>query len=294
MGTDNRSDNRFGLIGEKLGHSFSPLLHARFADYKYSLMEISREDIDAYFAAADFDGVNVTIPYKETAMRYCTPDENAKTIGCVNTLVRTAQGVMGYNTDTYGFEYMAKRAGIDFAAAKVAILGSGGTCRTAAATAARLGASSITVVSRHPSDMALGTSCPVRYVSYDEGFGDCDILVNTTPVGMYPEISSVPLPGFVSKYALVTAAFAQGSVPALCGAVALLLAAVLTVIYIFTIAYPAFFMKLQLSQDEEEPRDPGACMKIVFAALAVLLIGAGIFAGPVMAYLVSLAGGVIR
>ena len=128
-------------------------------------MEISRDAIDAYFAAADFDGVNVTIPYKETAMKYCMPDANAKTIGCVNTLVRTPEGVRGYNTDTYGFEYMAKRAGIGFAGANVAILGSGGTCKTAAATADRLGASSITVVSRHPSDMALHVSCPVRYVS---------------------------------------------------------------------------------------------------------------------------------
>jgi NADH:ubiquinone oxidoreductase subunit 5 (subunit L)/multisubunit Na+/H+ antiporter MnhA subunit len=76
--------------------------------------------------------------------------------------------------------------------------------------------------------------------------------------------------------------------------VAILLAAVLTVIYIFTIAYPAFFMKLQSAPGEKEPRDPGVCMKIVFAVLAVFQIGAGIFAGPVMQYLASLAGGVIR
>lgn len=103
-----------------------------------------------------------------------------------------------------------------------------------------------------------------------------------------------PLPGFVSKYALVTAAFVEGSVPALCGAVAILIAAVLTVIYVFTVAYPAFFMKLQRTPEEKEPRDPGPCMKIVFAVLAIFQVGAGIFAGPVMAYLTSLAGGVIR
>ena len=102
-----------------------------------------------------------------------------------------------------------------------------------------------------------------------------------------------PLPGFVSKYALVTAAFEQGSPLAICGAVAILLAAVLTAIYIFTVAYPAFFMKLQLAQGEKEPRDPGFCMKTVFAILAVLLICAGIFAGPIMGYITSLAGGVI-
>ena len=126
----------------------------------------------------------------------------------------------------------------------------------------------------------LGRKMPVVFLSF--------LLAGVSLLGV------PPLPGFVSKYALVTAAFAEGSVPALCGAVAILLAAVLTVIYVFTIAYPAFFMKLQLTQGEDEPCDPGACMKIVFAVLAVLQIGAGIFAGPVMAYLANLAGGVIR
>ena len=126
----------------------------------------------------------------------------------------------------------------------------------------------------------LGKKMPVVFLSF--------LLAGVSLLGV------PPLPGFVSKYALVTAAFAEGSVPALCGAVAILLAAVLTVIYVFTIAYPAFFMKLQLAPEETEPRDPGACMIIVFAVLAILQIGAGIFAGPVMQYLVSLAGGVIR
>ncbi len=182
----------FGLIGEKLGHSFSPILHAHFGDYPYSLMEIPRESIDDYFENGDFAGANVTIPYKEIAMRHCRADENAKKIGCVNTLIRTADGLCGCNTDTFGFEYMAGRAGIGFKGKKVTILGSGGTCRTAAITVSRLGASSVTVVSRHPSDMQLQTECPVRYVSYDEKHDDCEILINTTPVGMFPEISGIP------------------------------------------------------------------------------------------------------
>ncbi len=124
----------------------------------------------------------------------------------------------------------------------------------------------------------LGKKMPVVFLSF--------VLAGVSLLGV------PPLPGFVSKYALVTAAFEQGSPLAVCGAVAILLAAVLTVIYIFTVAYPAFFMKLQLSAGETEPRDPGACMKIVFAVLAVLLIFAGIFAGPTMDYLTSLAGGV--
>ncbi|MCR5686863.1 MAG: type II 3-dehydroquinate dehydratase [Lachnospiraceae bacterium] len=184
---------RYGLVGEKLGHSFSPMLHKAFGNYEYGLIEIGRGDIDDFFERADFDAVNVTIPYKETAMSHCLPDEVASDIGCVNTLVRTADGVKGYNTDTYGFEYMASSAGISFSGAKVTILGSGGTCRTAAYTAGRLGAAHITVVSRHPSDMGLNIPCPASYVGYDGKYDECDILVNTTPIGMYPDIDRMPI-----------------------------------------------------------------------------------------------------
>jgi len=183
----------YGLIGEKLGHSFSPILHGQFGDYDYSLIEISKDDIDGYFDKADFCAVNVTIPYKEKAMGYCAPDENARAIGCVNTLVKGTDGVKGYNTDTFGFEYMAERAGIVFAGRNVVILGSGGTCKTAAYTVSRLGANRITIVSRHPSPMPLNTSCPVRYAGYDENFEDCEILINTTPVGMFPDTGRKPI-----------------------------------------------------------------------------------------------------
>ena len=192
MSKEKKANNRFGLIGEKLGHSFSPLLHARFGEYEYELMEIPRDGIDGFFEKADLEGANVTIPYKEKAMGYCTPDENAKKIGCVNTLVNTSEGLKGYNTDTFGFEYMALRCGISFTGENVTILGSGGTCRTAAVTASRLGAESVTIVSRHPSDMGLSLECPVRYVSYEERFDDCGILINTTPVGMFPDIEGMP------------------------------------------------------------------------------------------------------
>ena len=140
MSNDHNGSNRYGLIGEKLGHSFSPILHEHFGDYPYSLIEIERDRIERFLEDADFAGVNVTIPYKEIALRHCAPDDNAQKIGCVNTIVNTPYGLFGYNTDTYGFEYMAKRAGIDLAGRKVTILGSGGTCRTAAVTADRLGA----------------------------------------------------------------------------------------------------------------------------------------------------------
>ena len=189
---ENNTTKRCGLVGEKLGHSFSPILHERFGTYRYDLIEVDRDRIEEYFERADFDGVNVTIPYKEVAMRFCEPDGGAKAIGCVNTLVKSPDGgVKGYNTDTFGFEYMIKREGIEVTGRSAAILGSGGTCRTAAYTLSRLGAASVSVVSRHPSDMGLELACPVSYVSYDEIPQYISIMVNTTPVGMYPEIDGL-------------------------------------------------------------------------------------------------------
>ncbi len=183
----------YGLVGEKLGHSFSPLLHEKFGSYEYGLMEIAKEDIEKYFASGDFSGINVTIPYKEIAIRHCRPDGNAQKIGCVNTLVRNGSEIYGYNTDTFGFEYMLKRAHIDVRAKKVTILGSGGTCRTAAFTVSRLGAGCVTIVSRQPKDLGLDIACPVRYVSYSDRFDDCEVLINTTPVGMYPDAGHAPV-----------------------------------------------------------------------------------------------------
>lgn len=197
MNNTDRYTISYGLVGETLGHSYSPLLHEKFGSYRYELIEIPRDKIDDYFMYADYSGINVTIPYKETALKYCDADETARKIGCVNTLVRkrSEEGctVRGYNTDTFGFEYMARRAGIGIKGAKVTILGSGGTCRTAAYTVSRLGAASITVVSRHPADLGLDVACPVQYVSYDGNYKDCDVLVNTTPVGMYPSTGGCPV-----------------------------------------------------------------------------------------------------
>lgn len=199
-------NGRYGLVGEKLGHSFSPMLHAMFGDYEYGLIEVPADTIDDFFKKADFACVNVTIPYKEKAMAYCMVDAGAKAIGCVNTLVNHGTHVSGYNTDTFGFEYMIKRAGIDVAGKKAAILGSGGTSRTAAYTLSRLGAASVAIVSRHPSDMGIKADCPVKYLSYSDAFDDCEILVNTTPVGMYPRIEGKPVDisnGYVNLEAVV-------------------------------------------------------------------------------------------
>lgn len=166
-----------GLIGGKLGHSYSKLIHDKFQKYDYDLISLDADEVDAFLKKGDFDGLNVTIPYKLTVIPYCTYlSDAAKRIGSVNTLVKTENGFEGYNTDYHGFLSMAKRAGIDFKDKNVVILGSGGTSLTARTVSADEGAKKITVVSRSGD------------TTYDmiDSLTDCEVLINTTPVGMYP------------------------------------------------------------------------------------------------------------
>lgn len=169
----------YGLIGERLGHSFSPLIHREFADYEYKLRPLPKEEVLQFMDDRCFKGLNVTIPYKKLVMRYCDElDETARKIGSVNTLVVGQDGRMtGYNTDLDGILYSVRRSGIGFAGKKVLILGSGGTSLTAKAAAETLGAAEILIVSR---------TGPVNYGNLDE-HANADIVVNTTPVGMYPK-----------------------------------------------------------------------------------------------------------
>lgn len=193
---------KYGLLGEKLGHSFSPVLHSQMGKPDYGLMAVSREDVDAFLAEADFEGINVTIPYKEVAMKYCEPDEIASDIGCVNTLLKMPEKVLGFNTDCLGFAYLAKSIGADWKGRKVVILGSGGTSKTATYVAIKSGAKSVTVVSRKkPEDGAItkppyatGEQCVLKsdYEHSDE-WKDAQILVNTTPVGMFPNNEAMPI-----------------------------------------------------------------------------------------------------
>lgn len=182
---------RFGLLGEKLGHSYSPMLHGLLADYDYTLYPTPPEAVGDFLRHGDWDGLNVTIPYKQRAMEYCDELHGAaKEIGCVNTLVRGANGrIYGYNTDYDGFIYMAERAGISLLGRKVVILGSGGAALCAAAVARDKGASSIALISRQGED---------NYENLLARHGDCEILINATPVGMFPhgETAPVSLKGF--------------------------------------------------------------------------------------------------
>ena len=174
----------YGLLGERLGHSFSPQIHRDLAGYDYQLLPTPPEAVEDLFARRAFQGLNVTIPYKRTVMPLCDEiDPRAAAIGAVNTVVNRNGRLTGYNTDIDGFLYMARRAGVDMAGKKVVILGSGGTSRTARAAAGELGAREIITVSRHGEDNYQNLS---RHA-------DAQVLVNTTPVGMYPNWGQSPV-----------------------------------------------------------------------------------------------------
>lgn len=169
---------RFGLIGERLGHSFSKTIHERLGLYAYDLLEVSSDDLALTLANTEFSGFNVTIPYKLAVISHCAElSDEAREVGSVNTILRRGDGsLFGHNTDLAGFLAMVERAGILLANMKVLILGSGGTSLTAQAAARRGGAREIVVVSR------LGE------VKYSDIYkhSDAEIIINTTPVGMFP------------------------------------------------------------------------------------------------------------
>ena len=176
---------RCGLIGEKLGHSHSKIIHEMLGIYRYDLLESEPEALGRLIADEKYSGFNVTIPYKEKVMPVCAQiSKEAESIGCVNTLVRNADGsINGHNTDFFGFKIMSAKAGVDFKGKKVMVLGSGGTSKTAVAAAKSEGAAEVVVVSRRGG------------VTYDdlEKHRDVQVLINTTPVGMYPENENSPV-----------------------------------------------------------------------------------------------------
>lgn len=172
------ANNKFGLVGGALSHSYSPMIHSFFGDYEYKLFPMDEEMFDRFFTEKDFLGVNVTIPYKKRVIPFldCISPEAAK-IGSVNTVVCRDGKLFGYNTDYNGFLFMSRRVGVDFEGKKVLVLGSGGASATVVAAVRNKGAREVTVVSRSGE------------VNYDNVYeqSDAEIIVNTTPVGMYPK-----------------------------------------------------------------------------------------------------------
>ena len=178
----------YGLIGEKLTHSFSKEIHAKIGNYPYELLEIPREKLSEFLALKNFGAVNVTIPYKEAVIPFLNDiSAEAKKIGAVNLIVNKNGALYGYNTDYYGAKRMIERADIQVKGKKALILGSGGTKKTLYAVLSDLGAKEILIVSRKKSDDT---------ITYEEAtylHNDAEIIANATPVGMFPSIDDMPI-----------------------------------------------------------------------------------------------------
>lgn len=176
----------YGLIGKTLAHSFSKEIHEQLADYDYSLTELSEAELDGFMRKAEFKAINVTIPYKEKVIPYLYEiSPEAKAIGAVNTIVNRGGRLYGYNTDFFGLKSLIERNGISLFEKKVLILGTGGTSRTACAVAKSMGAAEVFTVSRSEKEGALG---------YEEAYTvAADAVINTTPCGMFPNSSAVPI-----------------------------------------------------------------------------------------------------
>lgn len=181
---------RCGLLGRTLGHSYSPAIHQELGEYEYKLYEKEPDELAAFLTGGAFDALNVTIPYKKDVIGYCAVmSPAARRIGSVNTIVRRADGTLyGDNTDLDGFSYMVRSSGVDVAGKKALVFGSGGASVTACDVLKTMGAASVTVISR---------SGPDNYENLDR-HADAQILVNTTPLGMYPKngVSPVSLAQF--------------------------------------------------------------------------------------------------
>lgn len=179
------SQLRAGLLGAHLSHSFSPRIHAAFADYSYQLFEVEAEALESFLKGGEFDAINVTIPYKKAVIPYLTEmSEQARRIGAVNTVVRRADGsLFGHNTDYDGFLDLVRGAGVSLTGKKVLVLGSGGASLTAQAVAADQGAREVVVISRSGEN---------NYQNI-ERHADAEILINATPVGMYPNNGATPV-----------------------------------------------------------------------------------------------------
>ena len=176
---------RFGLLGEKLGHSYSPELHAFFGDYEYELFEVAPDQLGDFIRNGDFQGLNVTIPYKTTMLALCDDlTEAAAAIGSVNTVVRHPDGsLFGDNTDAAGFEGLVWKSRISIRGRKCLVLGSGGASLSVQYVLHKLGAGEIVVISR---------SGPDNYENLAK-HADAEVIVNTTPVGMYPNTAAAPV-----------------------------------------------------------------------------------------------------
>jgi shikimate dehydrogenase len=179
---------QYGCIGEHLTHSFSKEIHGQLQDYLYELKEIPKGELEAFMTQHNFRAINVTLPYKQDVIPYLNEVEpTAAAIGAVNTVVNRDGRLYGYNTDFGGMADLIRRTGIDLTGRKVLILGTGGTSKTAMAVAQHLGAACVWKVSRSPKSGAL------TYEEVLQHHLDAQVLINTTPRGMFAQESGMPM-----------------------------------------------------------------------------------------------------
>lgn len=188
---------KYGVIGERLPHSFSKIIHERLDSYTYDLHEIAPDKLDRFMTAREFTGINVTVPYKEKVIPYLDEiDPLAKAIGAVNTVVNKNGKLYGYNTDILGLKALIDTLGLSLKGKKVLILGAGGTAKTARALSEREGAREICLVHRRQTPDT---------VSYENAYrlhADADILIHTTPGGMFPKLHTLPTDENANNFSL--------------------------------------------------------------------------------------------
>lgn len=178
----------YGLIGGKLGHSYSKEIHEMLADYTYELHPLSKEEFGDFMEKRDFKAINVTIPYKRDVIPFLYEmDDNARAIGAVNTIVNKNGKLYGYNTDFSGFMYMLKKHNINASGKKCVVLGDGGASKAVVAVLEKMGAKEVIIVDIVKTESA---------ITYDECFvkhTDAGFIANASPVGMYPECDASPV-----------------------------------------------------------------------------------------------------
>lgn len=178
----------YGLIGEKLGHSYSKDIHEMLADYTYDLCPLSREEFTSFMEAHAFQAINVTIPYKQDVIPYLDEtDENAKAIGAVNTIVNKNGKLCGHNTDFSGFMYMLNKHNITIEGKKCVVLGDGGASKAVVAVLKKMGAREVVIVD------IIQTESAITYEECFEKHTDAEFIANTSPVGMYPKCDASPV-----------------------------------------------------------------------------------------------------
>nr|WP_294491997.1 shikimate dehydrogenase [uncultured Anaerosporobacter sp.] len=178
----------YGLIGEKLGHSFSKEIHEKLADYQYNITPLTREEFPEFMKARDFKAINVTIPYKCDVIPYLDEmDSNAKSIGAVNTIVNKEGKLIGHNTDFSGFLYMVEHHKVTIEGKKILVIGNGGASKAVIAVLNHLQAKEIIII-----DIVSGPGVITKEEAV-KNHTDVEVIINTSPVGMYPNVDYSPI-----------------------------------------------------------------------------------------------------